>query len=87
MLVEGTSATTLENLREAKKLMDNDGLVSAIVVSDPLHLRRSVTMARWLQMDAGSSAAPNSRYTSWKTKLPFLLREIYFTIHFALFRR
>ncbi|MGB2924382.1 MAG: YdcF family protein [Limnothrix sp.] len=82
ILVDRSSKTTLGNLSEAKKLMDKNGLNTAIIVSDPLHLRRSILAAEWLEMQVGSSATPYSRYRSWKTKMPFLLREIYFMIQF-----
>ncbi len=87
LLVERKSKTTLQNLEGAKIVMDDHGLRTALIVSDPLHLRRSIIIAKWLAMDVAPSATPYSRYETWKTKLPFLLREIYFTIHFRLFRQ
>lgn len=87
ILLETTSKTTTQNLRNAKALMDRHNLTTAVIISDPLHLRRSVIIARWLGMDATASATPTTRYQSLKTKLPFLLREIYFTLHFKIFRQ
>jgi uncharacterized SAM-binding protein YcdF (DUF218 family) len=85
ILIERTSSTTVENLQQAKQLMAAEGLKTALIVSDPLHLRRSMLIAKWLGMEVSASATPFSRYRSWKTQLPFLLREIYFTLHFQLF--
>ena len=82
---EQQSKTTPQNLIEAQKVMVKKYLNSAIIVSDPLHLPRSLKIAHWLGIKAGTSATPYSRYRSWKTKLPFLLREIYFSIQFKLF--
>ncbi len=87
ILFEGTSKTTLQNLKEAKKLMDKNGLHSALIVSDPLHLRRSMMIAEWIGLNAKAAATPYSRYKTWKTRFPFILREIYFTICFHLFRQ
>lgn len=82
---EQQSKTTPENLIEAQKVMAKNNLNSAIIISDPLHLLRSLKIAQWLGIKAGTSATPYSRYQSWKTKLPFLLRETYFSIQFKLF--
>ncbi len=86
-LMEKTSRTTVQNLREAKKLMEAEGIRTALIISDPLHLRRSVIIAEWLGMEVDASETPFSRYKSWKTKLPFLLRETYFTLYFKIFRQ
>ena len=84
VLIEKTSKTTTQNLAEAKKLMQANSLETAIIVSDPLHLHRSQLIANALNMEAVTSATPTTRYRSWKTKFPFLTREIYFTLLFKL---
>lgn len=86
LLVEKTSETTPQNLLEAQKLMTAAGLGTTVIVSDPLHLYRSSLIAHSLGMDASSSATPTTRYRSWRTKLPFLLREIYFTLRWRVFK-
>jgi uncharacterized SAM-binding protein YcdF (DUF218 family) len=83
--IELVSHTTLENLTESKQIMHDRGLTTAIIVSDPLHLRRSIDLARWIGIVATPSATPSTRYVSLSTQVPFLLREIYFTIHYWLF--
>ncbi len=84
ILIETVSATTLANLTEAQALMRNAGLESALIVSDPLHLRRAMAMADALEIDAQPSATPTTRYRTWSTKAPFLAREVYFMHHFWL---
>ncbi len=84
ILIETTSKTTPQNLAEAQALMSASGLETAVIVSDPLHLHRSQLIANALGMEAVTSATPTTRYRSWQTKLPFLLREIYFTLLFKL---
>jgi uncharacterized SAM-binding protein YcdF (DUF218 family) len=83
--IELVSHTTLENLTESKQIMHDRGLTTAIIVSDPLHLRRSLDLAQGIGIVATPSATPSTRYVSVSTQVPFLLREIYFTIHYWLF--
>jgi uncharacterized SAM-binding protein YcdF (DUF218 family) len=52
-------------------------------VSDPLHMKRAMMMADDLDIAAVSSPTPTSRYRSLKTKLGFLLRELYFIHHYS----
>ena len=73
--IEVLSHTTRENFIEAKKLMAGHGFRKALVVSDPLHLRRALLMADDLEIEAIPSGTPTSRYSTWGRKLPFLLRE------------
>ena len=84
MLTETKSRTTRQNLVEAKALMDAAGLKSAIIVSDPLHLKRAAVMAEDLGIPAVTSPTPTSRYRSLGTRLGFLVREIYFYHHYAV---
>lgn len=84
--IESVSRTTLENLAESQQIMHDRGLTTAIVISDPLHLRRSCDMAQALGIVVTPSATPSTRYISLSTQIPFLLREIYFTIHYWIFR-
>ena len=85
ILMEEKSRTTFQNLIEARAVMEREKLGTAIIVSDPLHLWRAMRMADRLEMVASPSAATETRYRSWKTQLPFLLRETYFVHHFWLF--
>jgi uncharacterized SAM-binding protein YcdF (DUF218 family) len=82
ILTEQTSHTTRQNLVEAKRIMDAAGLRSAVIVSDPYHLRRSASMATDLGMQATTSATPTTRYQSLSTKAKFLTREVYFIVHY-----
>jgi len=84
ILVEERSRTTQQNLSEAWSVMQKHGLTSAIIVSDPLHMKRAMMMANGLKIDAVSSPTPTSRYRSLKTKLSFLFRELYFFHHYLI---
>lgn len=82
ILTESQSRSTIDNLIEAKALMASAGLTTSIIVSDPLHLKRAVTLAKDLAMSAVTSPTPTSRYRTFKTKFEFLLREVYFYNHY-----
>lgn len=78
ILIETESRTTRQNLEQAAKLMRNNGLHRAIIVSDPLHMSRALRLARENGIDAYSSPTPTSRFRTFSTRWPFLLQEIYF---------
>jgi uncharacterized SAM-binding protein YcdF (DUF218 family) len=85
IFTESVSQTTLQNLVEARRLLQSAGLKSALLVSDPLHMRRACVMARNLGMDIEASPTPTSRYQSLGSQIPFLFRELYFHHHYLLF--
>lgn len=85
LLVERRSRTTFQNLSLAQLILNEAGIDTIMIVSDPLHLSRALQMSGSLGLDASASAATGTRYRSWRTKLPFLLREVYFMHHFWLF--
>lgn len=86
ILLEEKSTITQENIRYAKEIMDRENCQTAILVSDPLHMKRSMLMAEDYGMEAYSSPTPTTRYMSLKTKLPFLGRELFFYIGYKLYR-
>jgi len=75
---EDYSSVTEENLVNAKVIMDEKGLKTALVVSDPLHMKRAMFLAKAADLTAYTSPTTTSRYMSLKTQIPFLLREIFF---------
>lgn len=82
--IEEKSRTTQQNIAEAASLMKSHNLKSAIIVSDPLHMKRAMMMADDLGIAAVSSPTPTTRYRSLRTKLGFLVRELYFVHHYVL---
>lgn len=83
---EEDSSITAENLEMAKRVMSEQGFDTALIVSDPLHMKRAMMYADDLGMKAYSSPTPTSLYRSWKTRLPFLFREEFFYIGYRLTR-
>ena len=84
ILIEERSRTTQQNLSEARSVMHKNGLKSAIIVSDPLHMKRAMMMADGLGINAVSSPTPTTRYRTLQTKLGFLFRELYFFHHYVI---
>lgn len=80
ILIETESRITFENLLAACKLMQKMNLQTALIVSDPLHMRRAMRMAEDIQLDAFSSPTPTSRYKTWKSKSRSLAYETFFYI-------
>lgn len=78
ILIETQSLSTIENLSQAKALMQMNDLSSAIIVSDPFHLKRAALIAKRLGINAVTSPTTTTRYRSFKPKLEFLARETYF---------
>jgi uncharacterized SAM-binding protein YcdF (DUF218 family) len=81
--IETSSETTLQNLQEAREIMQGQGFESALVVSDPLHLYRALAMAGDLGLDAHPSPTPTSRINSWWANL--LVREVPLVMQYSLF--
>lgn len=86
ILIEESSTITQENIENAKILMDENGCETAIMVSDPLHMKRSMLMAEDCGIEAYSSPTPTTRYISNETKLEFLGRELFFYIGYKVYR-
>ncbi len=78
ILLEEASRTTQENLAFALPILRRHGLERVLIVSDPLHMRRAVAMARRLGIEAEPSPTPTSRYVGWKTWSAFLVGEAYY---------
>lgn len=78
ILIETSSNYTIENLQEAKHIMDSLSLHSALIVSDPLHMKRSVALAEKLDMHCEPSPTKTSMYKSFFPKLKSLLYETFF---------
>ena len=78
ILIEARSRTTLQNLEQARMLMQDNGLQRAIVVSDPLHMSRALRLCRQLGIEAVGSPTPSTRFRTVQTQWKFLLQEVYF---------
>ena len=86
ILLEEGSAITQENLQYARELMEEAGDETALVVSDPLHMKRAMLLAGDAGIEAYASPTPTSRYRSLKTKAKFLAREVFYYIGYRAYR-
>lgn len=58
ILVENESRNTLENIRSSKKVMEENGLRTALLVTSPLHMRRSLFFADKFGLKAYPAPSP-----------------------------
>ena len=86
IFIEEKSTITEENIEYAKGIMDDNSFADAIVVSDPLHMKRAMLMTEDYGIKGYSSPTPTSMYKSWQTKIPFLIREEFFFIGYCIVR-
>ncbi|MCZ8520076.1 MULTISPECIES: YdcF family protein [Paenibacillus] len=86
ILIETTSRITEENLKHAYELGKSAGIGSYTLVSDPLHMKRSMRMVADLGMAADASPTPTSVYRSWRTRVLFWGREVFLDIGYVVTR-
>lgn len=86
ILYEEKSTITQENIKYAKQIMDEKGFRTAILVSDPLHMKRAMRMAGDAGIEAFSSPTPTSKYISLPNRVKFLIREVFFYIGYQWYR-
>ncbi|MFW9263393.1 YdcF family protein [Nostoc sp. CALU 546] len=86
ILTETQSRTTHQNLTNALEVANAHQLNKFLIVSDPLHMKRAVLMARGLGMNAHSSPTPTTRYRSFYSQIEFLSRETYFYFVYLVFK-
>ena len=86
IFIEDNSKITQENIFYAAQIAYDKNVTTVIIVSDPLHMKRAMLMAKDNNLIAYSSPTPTTKYMSQKTKLPFLAREVFFYIGYKLYR-
>ncbi|WP_228536029.1 YdcF family protein [Noviherbaspirillum malthae] len=84
ILMETTSRTTWQNLVNAKTLLETLGANRVLVISDPLHLRRAVAMAKDLDLDALPGPTASSRFQSLPKQARFLWNEVWRYLHYLV---
>jgi len=86
VLTEDKSSITQENLENAKIIMEENGYEDAIIVSDPLHMKRAMLLAKDAGIVGYSSPTETTMYRSLETKVPFVLRELFFYVGYKWYR-
>jgi len=87
IFIEEISSITQENIFYAAQIVKDNNMSAVIIISDPLHMKRAMLMAKDNKLSAYSSPTPTTNYKTLKTKLPFLMREIFFYIGYIIFGR
>ncbi|MFV2046115.1 YdcF family protein [Metabacillus sp. YM-086] len=80
ILIETRSRITEENLIYAYDIALFNKLKTFTIVSDPLHMKRAIFIAKDIGMQAYSSPTPSTQYKSFKSQAPFLFREVFLYI-------
>lgn len=83
ILLEEKSTVTEENLLFSKEIMEENGLETAILVSDPPHMRRAMLQAKHVGLQALSSPTKTSMYKGIP-KVRFIVRETFYMIGYRL---
>ena len=86
ILIEDKSHTTYENILNAKQLADTHGISKVLIVSDPLHMKRAMTMAGDVGLAADPSPTPSTRYQGMRSQLSLLMHETYYYTGYLLRR-
>ena len=76
ILIETTSTSTYENLRNARAIALENGLDSFLIVSTPNHMRRALSVAADLNMTAYSSPTRTIRWINNATRTFSFVREV-----------
>lgn len=84
ILIETLSDDTHSNLVQAAVIIKAQGFESVLIVSDPMHMLRAMTIAEDIGLNALPSPTPTSRYRSSISQLSFLIREVYFLAAYTL---
>lgn len=78
IIIEERSTSTYGNFKESKQLMDSLGLKTALVVSDPFHMKRAMTFAAYYQIDCQPSPTKTTAFQSFIPKAMSLMYESVF---------
>jgi len=84
IVIETRSKITEENLKYAYEIAAEEQMKTFTIVSDPLHMKRAMLIAERLGIDAYSSPTPSSVYKTMNSKLPFLMRELFYYVGYKV---
>ncbi|HEY0461626.1 MAG TPA: YdcF family protein [Pyrinomonadaceae bacterium] len=84
ILMEDKSTSTYENLALAKPITNANGIKTVLLVSDPLHLKRSIEIAKSLNYEVYPSPTPTTKYRGFKSRMKLLAHETYYYAGFLI---
>ncbi|MCB0034709.1 MAG: YdcF family protein [Anaerolineales bacterium] len=84
ILIEETSTSTVENLRNAQQVAQANDLDTFLIVSTPYHMKRAINIATDLGMEAYSSPTRTIRWISRVTQTRALIQETISYVRYLL---
>jgi len=78
IFIEEKSRSTYENFKFTKQLMDSLNFKTALVVSDPFHMKRAMAFANYYKMDCNPSPTKTTAFQSFIPKAMSLFYETVF---------
>lgn len=76
--IEEKSTITYTNLKYAKEIMNREGFNSVLLISDPIHMKRSILLSESNGINCYPSPTQTSMYKSNSSKLKFLFYEAFY---------
>lgn len=86
IFIEEKSHITEENIENARVIMEENGMETALLVSDPLHMKRAMLMAGDYGITAYSSPTTTSVYEGSKSRYVFWARESVLYVYYNAIR-
>jgi uncharacterized SAM-binding protein YcdF (DUF218 family) len=86
IFIEECSSITSENIYYSLDIINDNNFNIIILVSDPLHMKRAIMLAKDYNLNVFSSPTTTTKYISLSTKIPFLCREVFFYIGYELYK-
>ncbi|MCW3849159.1 YdcF family protein [Sphingomonas sp. LB-2] len=87
ILIEPKSWTTYLNFVESKQVMDANGATTALVITEPFHMMRSLRMARDLGMNVQGEPTPRSFYRTFSQRYRFIASELFLYLYYLRYGR
>jgi uncharacterized SAM-binding protein YcdF (DUF218 family) len=78
ILMEEKSTSTFENLLFTKPIAEANQIKTVLLVSDPLHMKRSVEIAEHFNYRVSPSPTPTTRYRGFSSQMKLLAHETYY---------
>jgi len=75
IIVENVSNSSIDNLYFAFSVAEKYHLKNYIIVSDPMHMLRTICIANYFKKKCWSSPTPTSRFVTGKSKFIFAANE------------
>lgn len=86
ILMEEESTLTQENVENAAEIISEKQISCVLIVSDPIHMKRAMLMARDCKLEAFSSPTRTSKFKSVGSNVNFICTETIYLIGYRIKR-